>query len=155
MTYAIEEDIQNELKRIVIGGDTGVTRNAIVDFLTQEGAKIDAFIGKRYTTPIVLADDPKSFALLKKIEIDFVVYRVTKILNLSRSVPIPEKGVTQDITEGSAYRESMKMLQQIKDGKLDLPDSDLINSSAGFGSFHSESINSDVVPCFDRTAQQW
>ena len=155
MTYATEEDIRSELKEAEFEGDTLVTAAAIADFLAQEGAKIHAFIAQRYTTPISENDSPQAYALLKKIEIDLVTYRVVKVMDKSKSVPIPDERVVTEITEGTAYNESMKMLYALQKGKIDLPDATETDPDAGFGSFHSESINSDVDPVFDVTEQQW
>jgi phage gp36-like protein len=152
MTYATQANITSELKGIVFDSSSQVKAADITEFLDQADAQIDMYIGKRYDTPVT---GTKSLNILKKIAIDIVVYRVTKILDLSKSTPIPEAGVVQDITEGSAYRESMKMLVAIRDNIMSLPDATLANAVSGLGSFHTESANSDITPVFDRELQQW
>lgn len=152
MTYATQANITSELKGVIFSTTSQITSAAILEFLDQADAVIDMYVGKRYDTPVT---GTKSLNLLKKIAIDIVVYRVTKILDLSKSIPIPEAGVIQDITEGSAYRESMRMLKDIRDNVMSLPDATLINTTSGFGSFHTEALNSDIVPVFDKELQQW
>lgn len=154
MAYATQANIEHELKNIVFVADgaKGISTVALAEFLEQADATIDMYLGGRYSTPITGAN---SLNILKKIAIDIVVYRVTKISNLSKSVPIPESGVIQDITEGSAYRESMRMLKDIRDNVMSLPDATLLNTSSGLGSFHTEPLNSCIKPVFDKELQQW
>lgn len=153
MAYATQANIEHELKNIVFvaDGGKGVTVTALAEFLEQTDALIDMYVGKRYSTPI---SGTKSLNLLKKIAIDIVVYRVTKILDLSKSIPIPEAGVIQDITEGGAYRESMRILRDIRDNVMSLPDATLLNASSGLSSYQTEAGNS-YVPVFDKELQQW
>ncbi len=152
MTYALEADIIKEMKGIGFTSSTQVTSAAISDFLDQADALINMYIGKRYVTP---ATGSESLLVLKKIAVDIVVYRATKILDLKKSIPIPDSNVIQDITEGSAYRHSIKLLTDIRDNKMDLPDESEINSSGGLASFHTESGNADLTPCFQKGVDQW
>lgn len=152
MTYATQANITSEMKGIVFDTTSQVKAADIAEFLEQADAMIDMYIGQRYTLPIA---GSKSLLILKKIAIDLVVCRVNKILDLSKSNPIPADGVVQDITEGSAYRESMKLLMAIRDNKADLPDTASTSETAGLASFHTEPANIDIVPTFDRELQQW
>ena len=152
MTYASTADIQAELKNLNVSATSAVTSAAISDFLDQSESLINMHVGKRYVTPITATE---SVLVLRKIEIDFVVYRVSKILDLKKSVPIPDARVIQDITEGSAYRDSMKTLMAIRDNKMDLPGETLINNSSALSSFHTETGNSGIVPLFEKGVQQW
>jgi len=152
MTYATETDIENELKGIAFGASTVPTSAAVADFLTQADAIINMYLGKRYSTPIV---DSDALNIVKKIAIDFVTYRVVKILDLSKSNPIPDSNIIQQIDEGSAYRESMKMLTAIRDNKMDLLGVSEISSAGGLASFHTESGNSEIVPYFQKGVDQW
>jgi|11BtaG_2_1085332.scaffolds.fasta_scaffold23159_3 phage gp36-like protein len=152
MTYALEADIVEELKGVTFSATSQVTTDAVADFLNQADAVIDMYVGKRYATPLTAA---AALLVVKKIAIDIVVYRITKILNLKKSVPVPDSNIPQDITEGSAYRESMKMLTAIRDNKLDLPDETEIDTSGGLGSFHTETGNEDLTPCFQKGVDQW
>ena len=152
MTYATETDIENELKGITFGATSIPTSAAVADFLTQADAIINMYLSKRYATPIVDAD---ALNIVKKIAIDFVTYRVVKILDLSKSNPIPDSNIIQQIDEGSAYRESMKMLAAIRDNKMDLLGVSEISSAGGLASFHTESGNSEIVPYFQKGVDQW
>lgn len=152
MTYATTADIENELKNISFSISSDVKISAISGFLNQADAVIDMYIGKRYTTPATASG---ALLVLKKIAIDIVVYRVAKILDLKKSIPIPDSKIIQDITNGDAYKESMRMLTAIRDDKMDLPSETEISATSGLASFHTESGNSAIVPEFKKGTDQW
>lgn len=152
MTYATIDDIEAELKGINFTTTSQVTSTAVNNFLLQTDALINSYIYERYELPITGVE---SLEILKKIEIDFVVWRVSKILDLTKSEPIPAGGVPQEITEGSAYRESMALLASIKANKNDLPDATEINPTSPLASFHSDPNNLNITPFFDMESQQW
>jgi phage gp36-like protein len=151
MTYAVESDIASELKNIPFNASTSVTSNAVCDFLDQADAQINMYIGKRYVTPVTTAS---SLLVLKKIAVDIVVYRITKILDLTKSIPIPDKAIPQSITEGTAYKQSIDLLIAIRDGKMDLPDEAEINATSGFASYNTEAAV-DNPPVFEKGVDQW
>lgn len=152
MTYALSSDIVEELKGVSFTSTSQVTDAAVLDFLDQADAEINMYIGKRYTTPPTSSD---ALLVLKKCEVDIVVYRVTKILDLTKSVPIPDKAIPQEITEGTAYRNSISTLKAIRDGKMDLPGETEINATSSLLSFHTETGNSDICPMWEKGVKQW
>lgn len=152
MPYATSADIIAEIKGFDPDEESSVTSDAVDDFLTQADAVINMYIGKRYTTPVTAT---AALEVVKKIEIDIVVYRIAKILNLKKSVPIPDSNIIQEVTEGSAYRDSMKMLAAIRDNKMDLPGETETSAAGGLASFHTEAGNLDIEPCFKKGEQQW
>jgi len=152
MPYATEQNIKDEIRGLDLDGESAVTAQAVVDFIDEADALINMYIGKRYTTPIT---DTTSALVLKTICIDIVVYRVTKIITLSRSIPIPDSKVVQEITEGTAYKRSMRFLADIRDDKMNLPDSTLTDTNSGLESFHTDSGNTAIDPCFEKGTKQW
>jgi len=152
MAYCTSANIAAELKNMPISTTSNVTSASVLEFIEQADAIIDMYIGQRYATPVATA---QAVNILKKISIDIVVYRIAKILDLSKSNPVPDGVIIQDITEGSAYRESMNMLKAIRDNVMALPSATLIDAASGLLSFHSESANSDIIPVFKKESQQW
>ncbi len=152
MTYATEANIISELKNITFDVTDPVTSADVATFLDQTDAIIDMHLNKRYTTPVTASE---ALLIVKKIAIDLVAYRVAKILNLTKSVPIPDQNIIQQVTEGSAYRESMKLLVAMRDGKMDLPGETEVSPAGGIESFHTETGNSGIVPCFNKGKEQW
>lgn len=151
MTYAVQADIENEFKRVSFDDPNDAISNvALSDFLDQADSVINMYIEKRYLLPIVSSN---ALLVLKKIAIDIVAYRVTKILSLTKSVPIPDGRVVQEITEGTAYRESMNLLKGIGSNDFDLPGEDLKNPASGLSSFHVD--NPNIAPIFQKGVDQW
>ena len=152
MTYATIANIESELKGVIFTTTSQVKSTAVLEFLDQADALINLYISERYIIPIT---GQYSLEVLRQIEIDLVTWRVSKILDLTKSEPIPATGVPQEITEGSAYRRSLLLLKDIKANKCDLPDAEEINPIAGLASFHSDPANSNITPVFDKQEQQW
>lgn len=147
--YATEADIVENLSGVSFGANTVVTTGALTNILAQESQTIDQHIQQRYTLPITDAD---ALIFLKKICIDLVIYRVTKILRPRTIEPVPgARTNTQEISHSSAFRVSMKMLVDIQDGVKTLPNIDL--KSRTFVSSTLESTN--VQQTFEKDKIQW
>lgn len=151
MTFAISTDIESEFRNIVFGsGSNAAISTAEVDeFLTQTDALINGILKPKYELPITGSN---SLEILKKIEIDFVAFRVSKILNLKKSIPLPDKTIVQDLNNGFAYKESKKLLDAIFEGKFVLPDADLLTGSSGLSDFNSAN---SIEPIWKRDTKQW
>jgi len=151
MTYALVSDIQNEIKNIDFANPkSSVLTSSVEDFLDQADAKINMYL-TQYVLPITGVE---SLLILKKIEIDLVAFRVTKIIDLTKSVPIPDSTIPQEITTGTCFRQAMNQLEMLKSNDLVLPDTDLVPESTGILSFHTEAGN-NIQPVFHKEAQQW
>jgi phage gp36-like protein len=149
MTYATTTDIQSEFKSLPLSASSAVTTTEVEKFLEETDAIIDTFLAARYTLPIT---GTKSLLVLKKIEIDFVAYRVAKILNLKKEVPLPDENIIQELNEGAAYRESKKLLDGLFTGKMLLPDESPKTSGSGMSDYNSAN---SVEPIFERDTKQW
>ena len=149
MSYADVADIQSEFKKITFSSDFAVTDTEVTAFIAQEEAIINATISNRYVTPITGTDAEE---ILKKITIAYVAYRVAKIINLKKDVPIPEKFVPQTLNEGGAFRIANKQLQDIQSGKIILGDAEQRSNEQGVKSFNA--IN-NVEPIWIRDKKQW
>lgn len=108
---------------------------------------MDQYLRPRYTLPVT---DATSLLFLKKICIDLVVYRVTKILQPKVAAPIPEDA-GQDISHVTAYREAMKMLKFIMEGKTTLPGEE----EKGVNFFSSTAVDDDHCSEFEFCEKQW
>jgi phage gp36-like protein len=150
MTYSAVTDIENELKNTTFSSTSIVTSTAVSDFISQADATIDMYLSKRYSLPIT---DATALIVLKNISIDIVTFRVAKILDLKKSGSIPDNHVVQDITNGDAYKESMRKLVAIRDGVMDLIGETAITPQSSLSSLQYE--NSDLVPFFQKGVDQW
>lgn len=147
--YADVDDIASEFKDIVFNTSTSVDADEVSEFILQAENLINGTISNRYVTP---ANDLNSETILRFISVAFVAYRVAKIINLKKDVPIPEKFVPQMLNEGAAYRNAKKTLEEIRDGKLILYGA--VAKSSGQG---VKSHNADIgfLPFWERDVKQW
>lgn len=115
MAYADQEDIENEIKGIEFSSTSSLTASALSEILEQESAVIDQYLLTQYQLPII---NTGALNVLKKICIDFVVFRVEKILkksNDSNDTNMPQKNASY-----SAYKNSMKLLKMFANSELSL-----------------------------------
>lgn len=147
--YCTSADVISSIKNIVVSATTAVTTTKLADIVTNASAMIDAHIQERYTLPI---SETTALSFLKKICIDICVYEVTKILQAKDTLQLPDGRVVQDISSSSAYREAMRMLKDIQNGKMSLPAETLTEKDNV-----SFSVNYDPEESFEfkHNEQQW
>lgn len=149
MAYAIFGDIASEFKNITFDANSSVTNTEVTEFIEQEEAVINATISNRYETPLTGVN---SLKVIEGISIAYVAYRVAKILNLKKDVPIPEKFVPQQLNEGAAFRNAKKRLEEIRDGKIVLNDAVARSTGQGVESFNA---TNSTAPLWERDTKQW
>ncbi len=149
MAYAVAADIISEFKALKLDGSTSIKTAEVTEFITQEEAAINATIGNRYEVPVV---DTESVEIMKKISIACVAYRVAKILNLKKDIPIAEKLVVQVLNEGSWFKVAKKQLEDIQSGKIVLSGAVALSSNQGVNSYNAENA---ILPIWKRNTKQW
>ena len=143
--YCTSADVIANLKGFVVTSSSSVTTATLAEMVSEESAVIDQHIRPHYTLPV---SDSVALLLLKKIAIDLVVYRASKVLQPESPVPIPDqdgKGVAQGISHVSAYREAMTMLKDLKNGKTTLPG----ESVTATNFIKSSAVDDDDPAAFD------
>lgn len=149
MPYSLYTDVQSEFKSLSLSATSAVTINEVTEFISQADAKIDAQLSIRYATPIT---GTEALKLVKKISIDFVAYRVAKILDLKNDVPLPDNRVIQVLSNGGAYKESKLFLEALANGKVPLPDAALNSPGPVVSSYNADN---NILPIFERDTKQW
>lgn len=149
MAYATQADIASEFKNLTFDATSAITADEVTEFISQEEAIISATISNRYEIPITGTEAEK---ILKNISIAYVAFRVAKILNLKKDVPIPEKFVPQILNEGAKYKEAQKQLFDIRDGKIILTDATARSNEQGIKSYNAEN---SILPIWERDTKQW
>ncbi len=149
MAYATASDIASEFKGIVFNATSSVTATEVTAFIEEEEAVINATVSNRYEVPVT---GTEAVNILKNIVIAYVAYRVAKILNLKKDVPIPEKFVPQVLNEGAKYKEAKQQLQYIQKGKIILTDATALSLGQGVKSYNSEN---GVLPIWEKNVKQW
>jgi len=149
MAYATAADIAAEFKNITFDSTSSVTDTEVAGFIEQEESVINATVSNRYEVPVT---DTESVKIFKNISIAYVAFRVAKILNLKKDVPIPEKFVPQVLNEGAKYKEAKQQLYAIRDGKIILNDATARSTGQGVKSYNSEN---SICPLWERDTKQW
>lgn len=147
--YADKDDIESEFKNITFSSDFAVTDTEVAAFIAQEEALINATISNRYTTPITGSE---ALEVMKGITIAYVAYRVAKIINLKKDVPIPEKFIPQTLNEGGAFRIAKQRLLDIQSGAIVLNDAEQRSNEQGIKSFN---VINNILPIWERDTKQW
>ena len=150
MAYATKEEVAAEFKRISFTGTDPVVNETEVDrFISEAESLINSKISNEYIIPVT---DVDGVNILKKISIDFVTFRINKIIK------IKDIKATTGNTEQSknsvyqCYMDSKKMLEDIANGKFPLGDALKNNSASPLSSFV---LSNDYCPEFTISGDQW
>jgi len=146
--YATEAQIEANLKGFDASTGDTVDSAALTDLIAEESQVIDQHIQGRYDLPVT---DVDALVFLRKICIDLVVYRVSKILMPREQKELPNGTVIQDISHISAWRVAMKMLRDLKDGETTLPST--TEQAKNFFSSFQDDENTDKN--FELDKKQW
>ena len=149
MAYVTSAEIASEFKNLSFGTNNAVTSDEVDEFISQEEGVINLVISNRYEVPVTGAESVK---ILKRITSAFVAYRVAKILDLKKDVPIPEKLVAQDLSDGAFYLTAKKQLDNIRDGKIVLQDAEAKSLGQGVESYNKTNV---VDSIWKRDTKQW
>lgn len=149
MAYSAYTDVQSEFKNITFDSTSSVTSAEVTEFIAQEEAVINATISNRYEVPIT---GTAALSVMKSISINYVAYRVAKILNLRKDMPIPENFVSQALNEGNAFKQAQKRLFMIRDGDIILNDAVAVSTTQGVKSYNAENSISQI---WKRDTKQW
>jgi len=149
--YCTVEDVKSDFKNIEIEAtDSSVTIPEVEEIIKQECAYINSRICSLYTVPVIQADSPISFEVLKRINIFLAADRVRHILYVKTG----HNNSEQD-TKGlkSLSRNPRKDLDEILNGKIKLGDAKAIEECIGFDT--SQEPNDCCTNTFDVNKQQW
>lgn len=153
MAYVTAANVASEFKKIAFDSNSAITDTEVTEFIEQEEAVINATVSNRYEVPVTGTEAVK---ILKNISVAYVAYRVAKILNLKKDIPLPEKFVSQtllaNIQEGDKYKEAKRLLYDIRDGKIILKDATALSTTQGVKSYNAENA---IGPQWKRDTRQW
>ena len=157
MPYADKDDIANEIRSIDSFPTSGkeVTEDKVNQFLIEADAEINSKLQNRYVMPLANATS-EALELLKKIEIDFVVYRVSSILNLKKDLPIggdiTGKTIIQKIKGVESFKISTKRLDELNKGLIILNGADQLSTEQGN---RSVVVDDNVLSVIEKDKTQW
>lgn len=146
MAYCVESDVKAEFKNLEYDSST-ITAAKVSEIISQEEAVINAKIGLKYSTPVVLADSPESVKILKMVSIWKSYQRVKDILKVQVGTDKLSQIAPDDKREAAS-----KMLKEIVDGELPLPDATLAAASDGARSYVVDESEEHVM---EKGVEQW
>lgn len=146
MAYCTKAQVGDEVG-LEFDGTTKPTATVVDRWIEEADALIDAKIGLRYSVPITNATD---LLIIRSISLKIVTARV--LLRLQRKTPIGD--LDSKSRPADPHAQATKMLNDIVDGKTDLPNSDLLSSTGGMTSFQVQ--DGDTCPhTFRKDCDQW
>lgn len=145
MPYCTLEDIQSDFAEIIFDADSKVTDAKVDDYIASESNYIDSYISSKYAVPVVEANSPMAFDLLKRICIFRVSDRIRNILEIKTG----DDKINQDVKGQS--RTPSDDLKKIIDGKLRLIDAPLATTDDGL----SYGVTDASYKPFSLNQQQW
>lgn len=116
MGYATQADIQGDLKGVNFDESRSIDAAQVAAMIEQESAVIDQYISVKYALPIT---DAGALLVLKKICVDLVVHRVSKVLEIDGNTDAPDPNMYQS-SRGAAFKNSLNMLKMFKTGQMPL-----------------------------------
>ncbi len=147
MAYAELEDIQAEFKGVTFSGSTHVTDDEVSAFIVQTDALINAYVSKRYLTPVSNTTD--GFQFLKMICSGIVSERVRAILEVKQAT---NKEGNQNPKRPYDLSNATKLLKDIANGTLPLAGATVLSAGSGL---YSENSANDIQPEFRKNSAQW
>lgn len=148
MPYAAVSDVQGELKGIVFSSTSSVNTATVTAMIEQESAVIDQYLSTQYETPVTDAD---ALLTLKKICIDFVAFRVEKVLKHSNDSN--DNRFSQEASAVMAYKESVKLLKMFSKGELSLAGATRISGKTKIMAISPDKNTTECV--FKKDEKQW
>ncbi len=155
MAYASNTDVAAEFKALAAAGgfttSTNVTAAQVDEWCTRASNYIDAKIAGKYSTPVLVADSPNSFSLLKDICVLLVVPRVAAVLNLKTG----DDKTSPKGNQSDWKKRAEDMLVEIQSGKMKLSDATLATSADGVESFTNDNSDTLQPPTFTKKGDNW
>lgn len=147
--YSSVANIRSEFRSLDIGTDTAITTLEVQDFIAEIDSLINSIVGLRYIVPIVEANSPNAFKLLRMISRKLVAMRVKDILAVKDAASV---ALNQDTRGDFSKSDLMKMLKEISAGLIKLDDAVALSTAQGLTSFNFENREK---PVFKKNVDQW
>jgi phage gp36-like protein len=146
VAYAAHADVSAEFKNTTFGSDTTPTATVVTEWIVQEENLIDAWVGKRYETPVSGAT--AALSILKRLSVQMVAHRIREYLGLKNQ----DEKLTQFQNPSNKYAAALKQLEQIAKGDMPLPGATLLSTNAGVESFN---VDEEEEHQFEKGEDQW
>ena len=148
MAYCTAEQVGDEFNGITFSATTNPTLTTVERWIEEADKLIDAKVGLRYSVlNLNVTDHPNALIVLRQICIHLVSARVRRRLNR-----VGPTGEAAKVIVTETDSKASKMLDQIAEGKMDLPELTPRNSKLGIGSFNVDNAEEFT---FKKNVDQW
>ena len=149
MAYTTYSEIEADFKDITFSASTGNVRQAdVTQFIVEADSLINAYVAKRYTTPVTGSGE--GLSLLKLCSRSLVTARIKKLMEVVQEKSTEANQAVQGVLLSPSA--VMKILTDIRDDLIDLVGATALVSGRGF---HSENVTQDVTPTIEKGTRQW
>lgn len=127
--------------------DDAVSTADVTEWIAQAFAYINSRISSKVTTPVVLADSPNAYAILRTIETLLVCHRIQNALNLQTGRDATNQNAGRDF-----LKEAKDYLKEILDGTIVLDDAEEAGLGGGVASY---AVDEGLEHEFEKGEVQW
>lgn len=148
MAYCAYTDVHGDFKSTTFSSTTLVTSTQVTQFIVEADALINSYVGARWETPITA--DASALALMQLISRTLVADRVRSILENKQVTNVDANANVKQ--QGFKTSDAMKILQDIKNGEIQISGGTPILANAGF---YSNNQNNSVSGTMKKNTKQW
>jgi hypothetical protein len=147
MAYTTYTEVQADFKDMTFGATGNVLATDVTQFIVEADALINSYVGARFTVPVTTGE---GLQLLKLCSRSLVTARIKKILEVKQA---KSDDANQNVVGVSLSPSAvMKILENIRDGKISLEGASALISNSGF---YSKNAAEDIEPVFEKDSKQW
>jgi len=152
MTYATVDNVKSMFRKLAGTSKAAITDAEIQEFLDDATLTLDARIGTLYTLPLTVLDNPKSYALMAKMEKYLAADVVDSILNNYSSDKLKPDWGKKAMKELEVYAPSLNNKGIQPEPIAKLPDAVYTGTSGQRGRVSGASTTS---PTFTKAGDNW
>lgn len=147
MAYATTAEIQADFKDTTFDSTSNVKDTEVTQFIVEADALINSYVGARYIVPVAAGE---GLQMLKLFSRCLVTARIKKILEVKQD---KNTDANQNVV-GVLFSPSqvMKLLESIRDDKLELIGATPLTSSSGF---YNNNVANNICPVIKKDLKQW
>lgn len=148
MAYTTFAEVQADFKDMTFEvSGTNVIQSDVTQFIVEADALINAYVGARYAVPVTSGE---GLSLLKMCSRCLVTARIKKIMEVKQTKSDDaNQNVVGVLLSPTAV---MKILSDIRDGKVSLAGGAALISNSGF---YSKNAADDIAPVIEKDSKQW
>lgn len=147
MAYTTKDEVQSDFKDITFDSNSNVTDTDVTQFIVEADALINSYVGAKYQTPVASGEGLQTLKLYSRC---LVAARIKRLLEVKQQT---STDANQNVmTTLFSPSQIIKMLEDIRDDKLQLPGALPLKSSGGF---FNNNVANNICPVVKKDEKQW